>query len=130
MKNKSFKEDELLDLLEDATSWGIKISTYVREHRNMADNAFINKMNPEKILTMIKDGNAENIEEFRYALSDFYSFSNIAEFYMEDYSNLKIIYDGLNPDNPKFDLVKKVTVKWLKELIAKKIDLLKPMSVE
>ena len=56
--------------------------------------------------------------------------ANIAEFYMEDYSNLKIIHDGLNPDNPKFDLVKKVTVKWFKELIAEKMDLLKPMTVE
>lgn len=129
-KNNSFKEDELSDLLADVTLWGIKISTYVREHRNMANNGFIYKMDPEKILVMIKDGNTENIEEFRYALSDFYSFSNIAEFYMEDYSNLKIIHDGLNPDNPKFDLVKKVTVKWLKELIAEKMDLLKPMTVE
>ena len=50
--------------------------------------------------------------------------------YMEDYSNLKIIYDGLNPNDTEYDLIKKINIKWLMTLIEEKMEKLKPVSVE
>ena len=79
-------------------------------------------------MTVIEESNTENVEAFRYAIGDIYSFSNIADFYMDDYTNLKIIHDGLNPSNPNYDLVKKKNVEWLKESIARKMEALKPAS--
>ena len=105
--NNSHHKEELSDMLSDATSWGTKISAYVYEHKNIVDNGFFSKIDAKRVLALIEESNTENIEEFRYAIGDFYSFSNIADYYMEDYSNLKIIHDGLNTDNPQFDLIKK-----------------------
>lgn len=90
-KNNSQHENELADMLSDVTSWGFKINEYVQEHQNSADNIFIYKIDAKRILSLIDESNTKNIEKFRYALGDFYSFSNIADFYMKDYENLKSI---------------------------------------
>lgn len=127
-KNNSHHKETLSDMFSDITSWGAKVSAYVSANRNRVDNSFISQIDPYRVLTVIEESNTENVEAFRYAIGDIYSFSNIADFYMDDYTNLKIIHDGLNPSNPNYDLVKKKNVEWLKELIAEKMKALKPDS--
>lgn len=128
-KNNDQRMEELSNMLSDENTWGTKVGDYVREHTNCADNSFICKINANKILTLIENSNSENIENFRYALGDFYSFSNIADYYRDDYDNLKIIYDGLNPNNSEFDLIKRKNIEWLKDLISQKMELLNPTTV-
>lgn len=129
-KNENYQKDELSEMLSDVISWGSKVSDFVKTHRNVEENSFIAKIDASVILDLIDKSSAENIELFRYALGDFYSFSNIVDYYKDDYSNLKIIHDGLNPDNPEYDLIKKVNIRWLKDLIARKMELLSPESPE
>lgn len=129
-KNNIYQDEKIQDLLEDVNTWGERVMNYVDEHRNAVDNSFIYRSNPERILELINKSNSSNIEKFRHALSSLYSFSNIDEFYMEDYSNLKIIYDGLNPNDTEYDLIKKTNIKWLMTLIEEKMEKLKPVSVE
>lgn len=89
---------------------GINVNKYVTEHRKVVPKSFISKMDPGRILTLIEQSNTENIEAFRYAINDLYSFSNISDFYMEDYENLKTIYEGIKPDDQQYDLIKRKTL--------------------
>lgn len=125
-KNISLSEDELSSLLLDKDSWGIKLKEYIYNHKNIGTNSVISKINANTIIKLIKDSNSENIDSFRYALKDLYSFDNIADYYMEDYDNLKIIYDGLDIDNLHCDLIKRKNIEWLKKDIGEKMNLLMP----
>lgn len=129
-RNTKNQNEEFSNMLFDVSSWGIKIGCYVSEHKNIIDNSFISKIDANRILDLIEESDAVNIESFRYALSDFYSFSNIADYYLDDYPNLVIIYDGLNPDKKQYDLIKRTNIKWLKDMIASKIELLQPKPDE
>lgn len=63
-------------------------------------------------------------------INDLYSFSNISDFYMEDYENLKTIYEGIKPDDQQYDLIKKKNVELLKVIIGRKMELLRPKSID
>lgn len=129
-KNNSYQEKEMEKMLEDVNSWGINVNKYVTEHRKVVPKSFISKMDPGRILTLIEQSNTENIEAFRYAINDLYSFSNISDFYMEDYENLKTIYEGIKPDDQQYDLIKKKNVELLKVIIGRKMELLRPKSID
>lgn len=129
-KENKYREKELEDLISDVNSWGKKIGEYVSSHKNIVDNSFIYKLDASKILELIDESNTENIEEFRYAIGDFYSFSNISDYYMDDYPNLKKIYDELDIQKSTYDLIKKKTVELLRDLIGRKLDLLKPNVID
>lgn len=105
------------------------VITRVRE-QIIVPKSFISKMDPGRILTLIEQSNTENIEAFRYAINDLYSFSNISDFYMEDYENLKTIYEGIKPDDQQYDLIKKKNVELLKVIIGRKMELLRPKSID
>ena len=77
-KNNSYQEKEMEKMLEDVNSWGINVNKYVTEHRKVVPKSFISKMDPGRILTLIEQSNTENIEAFRYAINDLYSFSNLS----------------------------------------------------
>ena len=77
-----------------------------------------------------KISNQGGIIAFRYAINDLYSFSNISDFYMEDYENLKTIYEGIKPDDQQYDLIKKKNVELLKVNIGRKMELLRPKSID
>ena len=77
-----------------------------------------------------KISNQGGIIAFRYAINDLYSFSNISDFYMEDYENLKTIYEGIKPDDQQYDLIKKKNVELLKVIIGRKMELLRPKSID
>lgn len=129
-KNNNYQEKEMEKMLEDVNSWGINVNKYVTEHRKVVPKSFISKMDPGRILTLIEQSNTENIEAFRYAINDLYSFSNISDFYMEDYENLKTIYEGIKPDDQQYDLIKKKNVELLKVIIGRKMELLRPKSID
>lgn len=129
-KNNSYQEKEMEKMLEDVNSWGINVNKYVTEHRKVVPKSFISKMDPGRILILIEQSNTENIEAFRYAINDLYSFSNISDFYMEDYENLKTIYEGIKPDDQQYDLIKKKNVELLKVIIGRKMELLRPKSID
>lgn len=99
---------------------------YIREHSNTGDNGFISIWDIDRVLTLIDESDSKNIEKFRYALDYFYRFSNIAEFYQGDYPNLKRLHDGLVPNKPQYDLIKRKNIEWLKDVIERKMELLKP----
>lgn len=123
------KKDELLvQMLKDPQTWGEKISEYVamKSRGPIEDRQFIYKLDINRVLRNIEISDARNIELFRYALSDVYSFGNIVDFYASDYPNLLKLYEGIDPENEEYDLIKRKVVKWLKDLIGKKLALLKP----
>lgn len=62
---------------------------------------------------------------FRYAILDVYSFSNISDYYKSDYDNLVALYEGMDPEKEQYDLIKRINVRLLKELIRSKLELLK-----
>lgn len=128
IKNSSQKREEMEDLLSDGTVWGDRVEFYIREHTNVGDNSFISAWNIDRVLVLIDESDSENIEKFRYALDYFYRFSNITEFYQADYPNLKRLHDGLSPDKPQYDLIKRKNIEWLKDVIASKMELLKPQE--
>ena len=39
---------------------------------------------------------------------------------------LKRLHDGLVPDKPQYDLIKRKNIEWLKDVIERKMELLKP----
>ena len=84
----------------------------------------MNKVNIDKLLDVIDQSNSDNIESFRYALSEMYFFSNIDEYYKDDYQNLYKLYKGLDANNKSYDNIKKQNIKWLKLLIKDKLLLL------
>ena len=125
-KNSSQKREEIEDMLSDVIVWGDRVEDYIREHSNTGDNGFISIWDIDRVLTLIDESDSKNIEKFRYALDYFYRFSNIAEFYQGDYPNLKRLHDGLVPDKTQYDLIKRKNIEWLKDVIERKMELLKP----
>ena len=87
---------------------------------------FFGNENPLKVDDKISGENSI----IRYAINDLYSFSNISDFYMEDYENLKTIYEGIKPDDQQYDLIKKKNVELLKVIIGRKMELLRPKSID
>ena len=49
------------------------------------------------------------------------------EIYLE---NLKTIYEGIKPDDQQYDLIKKKNVELLKVIIGRKMELLRPKSID
>ena len=45
---------------------------------------------------------------------------------MENYPNLKRLHDELDPDKTQYDWIKSKNIEWLKDIIASKMELLKP----
>ena len=48
----------------------------------------------------------------------------------KDYENLKTIYEGIKPDDQQYDLIKKKNVELLKVIIGRKMELLRPKSID
>ena len=120
------KQDYFDQALANVQTWGNTIYSFVNEHRNdeTAKMQFMNKVNIDKLLDVIDQSNSDNIESFRYALSEMYFFSNIDEYYKDDYQNLYKLYKGLDANNKSYDNIKKQNIKWLKLLIKDKLLLL------
>ena len=120
------KQDYFDQALANVQTWGNTIYSFVNEHRNdeTAKMQFMNKVNIDKLLDVIDQSNSDNIESFRYALSEMYFFSNIDEYYKDDYQNLYKLYKGLDANNKSYDNIKNQNIKWLKLLIKDKLLLL------
>lgn len=122
------KKDKYLDeVIKDSHNWGDRLSQYVasRSNESLENRQIINRLDIGLILQNIDQGDSRNIEMFRYAILDVYSFSNISDYYKSDYDNLVALYEGMDPEKEQYDLIKRINVRLLKELIRSKLELLK-----
>ena len=121
------KDKYLNEVIEDPYNWGERISQYVaaRSNDSLENRQIIDRLDVGLVLQNIDQGDSRNIEMFRYAISDVYSFSNISDYYKSDYDNLVALYEGMDPEKEQYDLIKRVNVRLLKELIQSKLELLK-----
>lgn len=121
------KDKYLNEVIKDSRNWGEQLRQYVayRSNDSLENRQIIDRLDVDLILQNIDRGDSRNIEMFRYAISDVYSFSNISDFYKSDYDNLVALYEGMDPEKEQYDLIKRVNVRLLKELIQSKLELLK-----
>lgn len=121
------KDKYLNEVIKDSRNWGEQLSQYVayRSNDSLENRQIIDRLDVDLILQNIDRGDSRNIEMFRYAISDVYSFSNISDYYKSDYDNLVALYEGMDPEKEQYDLIKRTNVRMLKELIQSKLELLK-----
>lgn len=123
------KAEENFDIMiADINKWGENLYNYVYNDREMSleEKSFVSKIDTEKILTNIESSDNYNLCQFRYAIYRIYDFSNIADYYQKDYKNLKLIYDGLDENNSYYDMIKKMNIRLLKDVLKEKMELLAP----
>ena len=121
---------ELSNIYTDTENWAERIQEYISAVPNRYDAPLFQMIDAQKVIQLIDKSDSANIDSFRSTVSAFYSFSNIADFYMPDYQPLCELYNGLCPDNERYDRIKRINIEWLKRLIKDKIDKLSSDGLE
>lgn len=125
-KNKSFHQAEVNNIYTDESNWAERIRDYISKQPNRYDAPLFKMIDVQEIVHLIDISNSENIDTFRGSVASFYSFANIADYYMDDYEPLSTLYDGLDDQKEGYDRIKRMNIRWLKKLISDIIEKLKP----
>lgn len=97
-KKSSVKQTELDLICESKDNWGDQLENYylIKDGEILNSRKFLKEFNIKRILELIIDSNNCNLSSFRRTINSVYGFSNIKDYYLDDYDSIVELEKGIN----------------------------------